>query len=130
MIDSQLIESAKFIRRDYLSQSNKLTKYYEDVKELGYFLLKKVDELKKFNDDSVKKIKNNDDLSKVTNHILKEIEEIEIEERKIRDKVDKINLDLEKLKKDEENLYLEIKERHPKLTDDEIVKEIHKHLDE
>lgn len=130
MIDSQLIESAKFIRRDYLSQSNKLTKYYEDVKELGYFLLKKVDELKKFNDDSVKKIKNNDDLSKVTNHILKEIGEIEIEERKIRDKVDKINLDLEKLKKDEENLYLEIKERHPKLTDDEIVKEIHKHLDE
>ena len=130
MIDSQLIESAKFIRRDYLSQSNKLTKYYEDVKELGYFLLKKVDELKKFNDDSVKKIKNNDDLSKVTNHILKEIGEIEIEERKIRDKVDKINLDLKKLKKDEENLYLEIKERHPKLTDDEIVKEIHKHLDE
>ncbi len=130
MIDKQLIESAKFIRKDYLTQSKKLAKYYEDVKHLGSFLLKKVDELKKFNDTSIRKIKNNDDLSKVTNHILKEISEIEVEERKVRERVEKINVDLEKLKKDEENLYIEIKDRHPNLTDDEIVKEIHKHLDE
>lgn len=129
MIDKQLIESAKFIRKDYLNQATKLGKYHEDVKQLSIFLLKKVDELKKYNDVSVKKIKNNDDLSKATKHILKEIEEIEVEERKIREKVNKINLDLEKLRKDEENLYLEIKERYPNLTDEEIVKEIHHHLD-
>jgi len=130
MIDSQLIESAKFIRKDYLSLTKNLDKYQDDVKSLGIFLLKKVDEIKKYNDDIIKKIKTKDDISKVTNHILKEIQDIEDEEKKLAEKVESVNLRLEKLRSDELILYNTIKERYPNLTDEQITKEIHSHLDE
>lgn len=129
MIDKQLIESAKFIRKDYLSLSNDLNKYHDDVKSLGNFLLKKVEELSKYNDDVVKKMKNQDDISKVTSFILKEIEGIEDEEKKLVKKVESVNADLEKLRKDEIMLYNTIKERYPNLSDDDIKKEIHSHLE-
>jgi hypothetical protein len=35
---------------------------------------------------------------------------------------------MEKLKKDEENLYKTIKDRYPELSDDEIVNQIHSNL--
>jgi chromosome segregation ATPase len=130
MIDSQLIESAKFIRKDYLSLTKNLNKYQDDVKNLGFFLLKKVDEIRKYNDDIIKKIKTKDDISKVTNHILKEIQDIEDEEKKLAEKVESVNLRLEKLRSDEVILYNTIKQRYPNLTDEQITKEIHSHLDE
>jgi chromosome segregation ATPase len=130
MIDIQLIESSKFIRKDYLSLTKNLDKYQDDVKSLGIFLLKKVDEIKKYNDDIIKKIKTKDDISKVTNHILKEIQDIEDEEKKLVEKVESVNLRLEKLRSDELILYNTIKERYPNLTDEQITKEIHSHLDE
>ena len=130
MIDIQLIESSKFIRKDYLSLTKNLDKYQDDVKSLGIFLLKKVDEIKKYNDDIIKKIKTKDDISKVTNHILKEIQDIEDEEKKLVEKVESVNLRFEKLRSDELILYNTIKERYPNLTDEQITKEIHSHLDE
>lgn len=129
MIDSQLIESAKLIRREFIRISNNLNGYHDDIKNLANFYFSKVEELKTYNTNVVKKIKSKDDLNKATTHILKEIESIEVEERKLSDKVEKLNLQLEKLNRDETILYETIKKRYPKLTDDEIVKEIHQHLD-
>jgi chromosome segregation ATPase len=129
MIDKQLIESAKLIRNDFLTLTNNLNKYYDEVKELGIFFLKKADELREYNDKSVKKLKNKSDLSTVTNHILKEISEIEDEEKKLAKKVEEINQKMEKLKRDEMILYQTIKQRYPHLSDEQIKKEIHSHLD-
>ena len=128
MIDKQLIESAKLIRNDFLTLTNNLNKYYDEVKELGIFFLKKADELREYNDKSVKKLKNKSDLSTVTNHILKEISEIEDEEKKLAKKVEEINQKMEKLKRDEMILYQTIKQRYPHLSDEQIKKEIHSHL--
>ncbi len=129
MIDKQLIESAKIIRNDYLSLTSNLDKYQVEVGNLGKFLLNKVEELKKYNDEVIKKIKNKDDIAKVTSHILLEIQEIEVEEKRIAVKVESINTKLEKLKKDEMSLYQTIKDRYPNLSDDQIVKEIQSHLE-
>ncbi len=129
MIDKQLIESAKLIRSDYLSLTSNLDKYQVEVGNLGKFLLNKVEELKKYNDEVIKKIKNKDDIAKVTSHILLEIQEIEVEEKRIAVKVESINTKLEKLKKDEMSLYQTIKDRYPNLSDDQIVKEIQSHLE-
>jgi chromosome segregation ATPase len=129
MIDKQLIESAKLIRNDYLSLTSNLDKYQVEVGNLGKFLLNKVEELKKYNDEVIKKIKNKDDIAKVTSHILLEIQEIEVEEKRIAVKVESINTKLEKLKKDEMSLYQTIKDRYPNLSDDQIVKEIQSHLE-
>jgi chromosome segregation ATPase len=127
MIDIQLLESAKIIRKDFLSLNNSLNKYQDDVRKLAEFLFKKVDEIKEYN-ETIKNIKTKNDINTVSKHILTEIESIELEEKKLRNKVNKINEELEKLQKDEEVLYKTIKDRYPKLNDDDIIKEIHQHL--
>jgi chromosome segregation ATPase len=129
MIDKQLIESAKSIRKEFIKISNSLNNYHDDVKNLADFYFKKVEELKSYNKDHIKKIRSKEDLDKVTKHLVQEIELIEVEERKLSDKVEKLNLDLEKLNKDENILYETIKSRYPDLSDDQIVKEIQSHLD-
>jgi len=129
MIDKQLIESAKSIRKEFLKISNSLNNYHDDVKNLADFYFKKVEELKSYNKDHIKKIRSKEDLDKVTKHLVQEIELIEVEERKLSDKVEKLNLALEKLNKDENILYETIKSRYPDLSDDQIVKEIQSHLD-
>lgn len=130
MIDNQLIESAKFIRKEYLSLNSSLEKYQGDVSNLGNFLLSKVEDIKNYKNDVMSKMKSKEDLSKVTDHLVKELKDIEDEEKKLVMKVDSINQKLEKLKKDEDILYDTIKLRYPNLTDDEIKKEIHSHLEE
>lgn len=120
MIDEQFIESAKQIRREYLLLVNTLNKYEDDIKGLGTFLLEKVGELTKYNDDVVKKIKSKEEVSMVTTYLLKEVENIETEERKISSKVEEINRKMEKLKNEQNILQVMIKERHPEMTDTEI----------
>jgi chromosome segregation ATPase len=125
MIDNQLLESAKYIRKEFLLLKTELDSYQEEVKGLGEFLLRKVDELTKYKDDVVQKIKTKDEIKVVTEHILKNIQEIEDEEKNINRKVDIINKKIDKLKNEEIILYKTIKDRYPKMTDDEIKKEIY-----
>jgi hypothetical protein len=128
MIDQQLIDSAKYIRKNFVNLSDKLTIYRDDVKNLADFLFRKVEDIKKYNEETIKTMKSKEELVVVTQHLLKEIQSIEEEEKKLQRKVEKINKELEKLKEEEEVLYKTIKERYPDLTDKEIIKEIHQHL--
>jgi hypothetical protein len=129
MIDNQLLESAKYIRKEFLLLKTELDSYQEEVKGLGEFLLRKVDELTKYKDDVVQKIKTKDEIKVVTEHILKNIQEIEDEEKNINRKVDIINKKIDKLKNEEIILYKTIKDRYPKMTDDEIKKEIYSFIE-
>lgn len=129
MIDTQLIESAQNIRKTFLRLGKELNNYQTDVKKLVDFLQEKLRYLEQYNNDNVKKIKNDDDISKVTKEILSQIEEIEVAEKRIQTKINKINKELEQLNKDEQILYQTIKERYPDLTDEEIIKEIHSNLE-
>lgn len=130
MIDEQLIESAKIIRKEFLSLSRKLDVYQDDVKNLGLFLQKKASELESYSEKHLKKLSSKDNLDKVVRHILSEIDSIEGEEQKLSKKVSSINEEMEKLRKDEVKLYETIKYRYPDLSDDQISKEVQSHLDE
>ena len=99
MIDNQLLESAKYIRKEFLLLKTELNSYQDEVKGLGEFLLKKVEELTKYKDDVIQKIKTKDEIRIVTEHILKNIQEIEDEEKNINKKVDIINKKIDKLKR-------------------------------
>jgi chromosome segregation ATPase len=130
MIDKQLIESAKIIRREFLTLSRKLDEYQDDVKNLGFFLQKKASELESYSEKNLKKLSSKDDLDKVVRHILSEVDSIEEEEKKLSKKVSSINDEIEKLRKDEVKLYETIKHRYPSLSDDQISKEVQSQLDE
>jgi hypothetical protein len=130
MIDKQLIESAKIIRREFLALSRKLDEYQGDVKNLGIFLQNKASELESYSEKNLKRLSSKDDLDKVVRHILSEVESIEEEEKKLSKKVSSINDEIEKLRKDEVKLYETIKHRYPSLSDDQISKEVQSQLDE
>ena len=130
MIDKQLIESAKIIRREFLTLSRNLDEYQDDVKNLGFFLQSKASELESYSEKNLKRLSSRDDLDKVVKHILSEVESIEEEEKKLSKKVSAINDKIEKLRKDEIKLYETIKHRYPSLSDDQISKEVQSQLDE
>lgn len=129
MIDEQLLESARLIRQTFIRLSNELEKYKVDIESLVQFLQEKVKILSTETTQRVKNMKDKSELSGVTIEIIKQMEDVELEEKKLKRKVSKINEDLENLRKEEEFLYKTITERYPDLTDKEIISEIHKNLD-
>jgi hypothetical protein len=129
MIDKRYIESAKQIRSEYLRLNEELNRYQDDVKELGEFLLRKVDELKNFNDKEIKKAKTKDELSQVTKVLVSNLTEIEDKEKIIGSKVNDINKKIERLKKDEIVLYNILREKYPEMTNEQLRDEVQSHLE-
>lgn len=129
MIDSQLIDSAIVIRKEYLKLVSTLNKYQDNVSDLSKFLLEKIDAMSKYNNDVVKNIRTQSDITKVSDQILRNIQEIEDEEKKLSKKVNEINIKLEKLRSDETVLYNKIVDRYPNLSESEIIQEIQSRLD-
>jgi predicted nucleic acid-binding Zn-ribbon protein len=129
MIDQQLIDSAKYIRKNFLTLTERLGTYRKDVIKLHDFLKIKVDEIKEWNDTVLKKMRSKSDATNAINHLMKELTSIEDEEKKIKVKVESINVEIEKLRKEEEILYEAIKKRYPDLTYESILKEIHSNLE-
>jgi chromosome segregation ATPase len=130
MIDQQLIESAKQIRKRYIKAMSNLSIYEQDVRNLANFLQEKSKVFEKIQDVELKKKPSKEELEKVTRLIVDEITSIENEEQKILKKVESINVEIDKLQKEEEVLYKTIKKRYPKLSDDQIKEEIQSYLEE
>lgn len=128
MIDEQLIQSAINIRLQFLGLNSQLDDYMKDVRKLADFLREKIKELTEYNETVIMKPKPETTIDSVSKHLVSKMEEIEIEEQKIRKKIEQINSKLELLEKDEKILYETIKKRYPSLKDEQIVKEINKHL--
>jgi chromosome segregation ATPase len=130
MIDKQLIESSKEIRKKYLKAMSNLNVYEQDVRNLANFLQEKFKVFERIKDVELKKKPTKEDLEIVTKQIIDEITSIENEEQKILRKVESINGEIGKLQKEEEILYQTIKKRYPKLSDQEIKEEIQSNLEE
>jgi len=130
MIDQQLIESAKQIRKRYLKAMTDLGIYEQDVRNLANFLQEKSKVFEKIKDVELKKKPSKEELGKVTKLIVDEITSIEDEEQKIVKKVESINIEMDKLQKEEEILYQTIKKRYPKLSDKQMKEEIQSYLQE
>ena len=130
MIDQQLLESAKIIRKAFLKSKTELGGYEKEVKGLVEFLKTKVESIKNLKKNIKKEIKSKEDIEAFSRKVVKEIEEIETEEKRIQKKIDKINLEMEQLSRDEGILYTTIKERYPELNMEEIISEIHQYLED
>lgn len=130
MIDPQIIEAAKQIRRKFLSIVDELNANQDSLKEMADFLHKKMDQLKKIENEEFKNKPSKEELARISAIIVKEIEDIEIKEKRLSKKFVKMNEELEDLKKEEDLIYNVLKVRYPKFTDDQIKQEIQKYLDE
>jgi len=120
MIDIHILEGAKNIRTKYLQIIDDVNANQEALKELSEFLNKKLAQLKNIHDNEFKNKPTKDEISRVTALIVKEIEDLEVNEQRISKKFEKLNTELEILKKDEKVLYNTIKTKYPHLSDQQI----------
>ena len=129
MINKIYIESAKNIRYEFLNLSKKLDTYQKELTNLFSYLEGVSVELQEISKNEVSKIRSKADATNVTDHIIKKMNEIEAEEKKLIRLITPINDRIDKLRDEEKYLYNQIKEKYPLMTEDEIKKEIQSHLE-
>jgi len=128
MIDEQLILSAREIKKKYIKALDSLSIYEKDIKNIVEFLKEKAKNLEIIQDVELKKKAGKEELARITKLIVEELTQIEDEEKRLLKRVESINSEIQNLQKEEQLLYTTIKKRYPKLTDDEIIKEIQRNL--
>lgn len=127
-LDKQYLESAKNIRCEFLHLSKKLDSYHKELTQLYEYLQNVLKELDEINNKEISKIKSANEATIVGNKIVKKIEEIETEQKKLINLVKPINDRIDKLREEENILYNKIKDKYPLLSDDEIKKQITDYL--
>jgi len=130
MIDESFLQRAVYIRRTYLKMSNNMDFYKEKTENV---LVKLDDTVKKIEGiqeeyESKKQDKKKQSPEDVLTELLKILDEVEEEGNKLESLVNPLNAEIEKLAKEEQELYRLIKERHSNLSDDQIVECVKKRL--
>lgn len=118
MIDEKYLIVALNIRKTYLKLINNLDLY----KKMSNSILKKLNETVKEIEDiekdyTDKKINDAQSLQRA----LSVLDGVEREGKRLQDAIDPINIEIEKLAKEEQELYRQIVERHSNLSPDKIV---------
>jgi predicted transcriptional regulator len=119
MINENLLKSAVSIRREYLKISNNMSLYHNRAQEVVKILEESVSKLEEIQ-QSIEKNKNTSSEDSI-NKILNVIKDIEDEGQRLEKLVDPMNKEIEKLSKEENELYRLIKEKYTTLSDDEII---------
>lgn len=120
MIEEKYLKMAISIRRTYLKLINNLDLYHNRALKVSSNLeetLAKLDTIQEGLDSKDKKPSSKETLDK----ILDILQEVEDEGKKLETLIDPINVEIEKLGREEQELYRQIVDHHPELTEDQIV---------
>lgn len=118
MIDERYLRVAVQIRRTYLKLINNMELYKTVASSISKKLEETVDKISEIENDYVdKKI----DDKKSMDQALKVINEIEEEGKRLEGLISPINDEIEKLLKEEQELYKQIVNNHRELTEQQIV---------
>jgi hypothetical protein len=120
MIEEKYLKMAISIRRTYLKLINNLDLYHNKALKVSSNLeetLAKLDTIQEGLDSKDKKTGGKETLDK----ILDILQEVEDEGKKLESLIDPINVEIEKLGREEQELYRQIVEHHSELTEDQIV---------
>ena len=125
MIEEKYLKMSISIRRTYLKLINNLDLYHNRALKVSSNLeetLAKLDTIQEGLDSKDKETSSKETSSKETlDKILNILQEVEDEGKKLETLIDPINLEIEKLGREEQELYRQIVEHHPELTEDQIV---------
>ena len=126
IIEERFIKRAIEIRKTYLKVTRDISVYESRAKKTLATLENTMKKLSELQDNIKNKVVTNvDEASKKLMNILTEVEE---EGERLEKLIDPLNLEIERLRTEEQELYRLIKEKHPNVTDKQIVEEIHKEL--
>ena len=125
MIEEKYLKMSISIRRTYLKLINNLDLYHNRALKVSSNLeetLAKLDTIQEGLDSKDKETSRQETSSKETlDKILNILQEVEDEGKKLETLIDPINLEIEKLGREEQELYRQIVEHHSELTEDQIV---------
>lgn len=121
MIHPSLIDSARRIKLDYDKTEEELNQYMTEVAKLGEDFSSSSEQVGSLAVDIKKKKLPAD---KVKNELLQVLIGLEDKYKLLLDKINKINQDLENLRKQENDLYQIIKSKYPSLSDEQIKKQV------
>lgn len=127
MIEEKYLQMSISIRRTYLKLINNLDLYHNRAIKVSSNLeetLAKLDTIQEKMDSKDKKLGGKETLDK----ILDILQEVEDEGKKLETLIDPINVEIEKLGREEQELYRQIVEHHPELTEDQIVNSVRDRL--
>ena len=124
MIDNALIESARLIKNDYQKLTKTLSTYENDVRNLANYFFKVSGELESMGAEVTKK----DTVESIKDKVMSKLNDLEKESNIVSGRITEINEKIEKLKKEEIDLYNIIKRRYPSMSDDKIREEIHSRI--
>ena len=131
MVDEKYLQKAISIRRTYLKLINNMDLYRARALQVSDRLdgtLKKIDDYQNELKESSKSQKSNLNEVEIFQKLLKIIDEVEEEGKRLEKLVEPINLEIEKLAKEEMELYRQILDGHPNLTEDQIVEKVQDRL--
>lgn len=118
MIDEKYLRVAINIRRTYLKLINNLDLYKKIADSISQKLIETVKDIEDIEKDYTdKKINDEQSLQKA----LSILSSVEKEGKRLEEAIDPINIEIEKLAKEEQELFRQIVERHSNLSEDEIV---------
>ena len=127
MIEEKYLQMSISIRRTYLKLINNLDLYHNRAIKVSSNLeetINKLDNIQEELDSKDKKPRSKETLDK----ILDVLQEVEDEGKKLEALIDPINTEIEKLGREEQELYRQIVEHHPELTEDQIVNSVRDRL--
>ena len=123
MIDEHFIRSAVEIRKEWVKIIRSLDNHQEQVEKAQRIIADKKADIDAF---SKKDLKLKD--VQVKEFVEKIFNEIEHQAILIESRIKPLNDDIERLKKEELRLYHKIRDNYPRLTDEDIKKEIYTHI--
>lgn len=127
MVDEKYLQMAISIRRTYLKLSNNLDLYSSRALQISDRLEETIKKLEGFNKEIEENSKSKNTKTsqvEVFERLLKMIDEVEEEGKRLENLVSPVNIEIEKLAKEEMELYKQIVDNHPKLTEDQIVESV------
>ena len=129
MIDEKYLQKAIRIRRTYLKLINNMDLYRARATQISENLDKTLKDLDNFQKDLNKKDrKESIDEKALFEKLLKIIDNIEEEGKRLEKLIEPVNFEIEKLAKEEIELYDQILDGHSNLTEDQIVEKVQDRL--
>jgi len=129
MIEERFLLAAVNIRRTYIDLTSNLDLYKKKAEDTLAALETAYEEVKKIDERLKEAKKNKKTIDPVSEDLLKILNKIEDEGNSIERFVEPLNKEIESLAKEEQILYGKICEKHPDLSEDQIVDIVRKRLE-
>ena len=125
MIDEKFLIAAVNIRKSYIKITSNIDFYKKRAEKTLEVLDKSIKEIDEIQND----IKNRDESKDSINSLLSLLLKIEEEGNRLEKFVDPLNKEIERLAIEEQELYRVIVEKHPELSESQIVESVRKRLE-